>query len=125
MKFRWTMIALLPLLAAACQSVENDDDEGEEQEIALDAVPSAVRAAAVAAVPGFVLEEACTETEDGVLIYCLEGKAKGTEYEVDVAADGRVLEVDAEEEEEEAGEGDDDDDDGEDDEDEDDEEDDD
>lgn len=82
-----------------------DDDE----EIPLDQVPQVVKDAALAAVPGLVLEEAEKETENGVVLYCLEGAAGGKEYEVEVTENGTVVEVEDE--------GDDDDDDDEDDED--------
>lgn len=98
MKYHWMPIVLLPLLAPSCQSLHHDDEE-ETLEIALDQVPAQVRAAANSAVTGFVLEEACTETEDGVLIYCLEGHADGREYEIDISAAGKVLEIESEDEE--------------------------
>lgn len=97
---------LLTILAAAsavhclsCQNLASGADE--EQEIAVSAVPAEVLAAARRAVPGFAVEEACTETEDGVLVYCLEGEANDKEWEVDVAADGKVLEIEGADDEEE------------------------
>ncbi|MDA1260686.1 MAG: PepSY domain-containing protein [Planctomycetota bacterium] len=93
---------VLATLAWGCQNLHHDgDDDGDEHEIALNQVPHNVLAAAVAKVPGFVLEEACTEDEDGVLIYCLEGKANGKEYEIDVTAAGKVMEVESGEDEDE------------------------
>ncbi len=90
----------LAALAFGCQNLhheyDNDEHDGdEEHEIALSQVPQVVKAAALAAVPGLVIEEACTETENGALIYCLEGEANGTDYELEVTADGRVLEVES------------------------------
>lgn len=101
MNYRWMPILLLPLWAPSCQSLHHDDDGDEEREVALDQVPAQVRAAATGAVAGFVIEEACSETEDGELIYCLEGHADGKEYEIDVSASGKVLEVESEDEEDE------------------------
>jgi hypothetical protein len=92
------------------------DDEGEA-EVALDQVPEAVMKAARAAVPGIVIEEAEREVENGVLVYELEGTANGKEYEIEVSADGKVLEI---EEDDEDDDDDDDDDDDEDDDDDDD-----
>ncbi|MFG0330081.1 MAG: PepSY domain-containing protein [Phycisphaerales bacterium] len=71
----------------------DDDDDEDEIEIPLDEVPDHVKDAAIAAVPGIVLEEAEMETEDGVVVYDLEGEVDGVEYEVEVAEDGTVLEV--------------------------------
>jgi hypothetical protein len=68
---------------------QQDDDV----EIPLDQVPEIVRRAALAAVPGIVLEEASLEIEDGVEVYELEGEADGVKYEIEVTADGEVLEI--------------------------------
>jgi uncharacterized membrane protein YkoI len=100
MNYCWMPIVLLPLLAPSCQSLHHEDED-ETQEITLDQVPAQVRAAANSAVTGFVLEQACTETEDGVLIYCLEGHADGKEYEIDISASGKVLEIESEDDEDE------------------------
>ncbi len=62
-------------------------------EIPLDQVPANIKKAAQAALPGLVLEEAERETEDGTVVYSLEGTADGEEYEVEVSAAGKVLEV--------------------------------
>ncbi len=62
-------------------------------EIHLDQVPANIKKAAQAALPGLVLEEAERETEDGTVVYSLEGSADGEEYEVEVSAVGKVLEV--------------------------------
>lgn len=99
--------AALAATAFACQNLHHEGDD-DAQEIALSAVPANVMAAAQGAVPGFVAEEACTEQEDGRLVYCLEGEADGKEVEVDVAADGKVIEVETEDEENEEDEEDDD-----------------
>ena len=100
--------ALLALCGFGCQKLssagaagEAQDDEGEEVEIALSEVPQAAKDAALAAVPGLVLDEAARETEDGETVYCLEGEAGGKEYELEVTADGRVLELESEDEEDE------------------------
>jgi hypothetical protein len=83
-----------------------------DEKISLDAVPRHVKDAALAAVPGLVLERAEREVEKGVVIYDLEGKASGVRYEVEVTAAGKVTEIEKEDDESE---GDDRDDDGKDD----------
>jgi hypothetical protein len=102
--------ALLALAGLGCQKLGSagtagaaQEDEGEEVEISLAEVPQAAKDAALAAVPGLVLEEAARETEDGATIYCLEGEAGGVEYELEVTADGRVLDIESEEEEDDDG----------------------
>ncbi len=78
---------------ASADDEDEDGDEGNEQRIALDQVPAAVKKAAEAAVPGLALKSAETETEQGVLHYCLEGTAAGEKVEVEVSPSGKVLEV--------------------------------
>ena len=116
MKTNWLSGTVL-LLAASCGSVQDvqngssvkastdpvvtggDDEDGEDGDdnevaVALDQVPEAVKKAALAAVPGFVLVSAEKETEEGELRYCLEGTANGESVEVEVnAADSKVVEI--------------------------------
>jgi RNA polymerase sigma-70 factor (ECF subfamily) len=61
--------------------------------IPLDQVPAAVRAAAIRAVPGFVLREADREEENGRIEYGLEGEADGDEVDFDIAPDGTILKM--------------------------------
>ncbi len=83
---------------------DDDDDEDarddDEQAIALDQVPAAIKKAAEAAVPGFVLVSAETETEEGALHYCLEGTAGGESVEVELGTDAKVLEIERGEDDE-------------------------
>jgi len=72
----------------------------EEEEVPLSSVPEVVKAAAATAVPGIVLDEAERETEDGLVVYDLEGEAGGKEYELEITADGTVLDVEVEEDDE-------------------------
>ncbi|MBT8098544.1 MAG: PepSY domain-containing protein [Gammaproteobacteria bacterium] len=64
-----------------------------DKEIPLSEVPDVVMQAALGAVDGIKFKEAEVEEEDGQTVYELEGKANGVEYEVEVSADGEVLEV--------------------------------
>jgi len=90
---------LLPLALAAvlpaCALFE------QEEEIPLADVPPVVMQAAQNAVPGITITEAELEKEDGEMIYELTGEADGQEYEIEIGADGSVLEVEQEEMEEE------------------------
>jgi len=128
-----TLLSLLGL-AAGCDSFQNaagqprterrhalvaDDEDDDEVAVALDRVPAAIRQAAEAAVPGFVLASAVTETESGTPIYSLEGEANGEDVEVEVrTSDARVLKIERGEEDDDdhGDDGDDDDGDGDDDE---------
>ncbi len=71
--------------------------EGEvvtvERGIHVDAVPEAVRAAALKRVPGLVPSKAEKILEKGAVSYELRGKAGGKVYEVKVSESGEVLEV--------------------------------
>ena len=80
----------------------DDDDEDElevEETIALDALPPAVRAAALAAVPGLVITHAEKETEGSDVHYCIHGTAGGDAVEVEVSPDGQKVEVEHDEDE--------------------------
>ena len=69
-------------------------DTGDtEEDIALSAVPASVLSAAQGAVSGITFSSAEREVEDGKTLYALCGTADGKKYEVEVAADGTVVEV--------------------------------
>ncbi len=109
---KWYLLLLAPLVLWSCQASESDPsqaalngegrsaamDEDDEEDIPLADVPSNVLAAAEKAVPGIVFESAERETEDGRLVYGLEGLLNGVRHEVEVAADGTVIEVEQGEE---------------------------
>ncbi|MEE4659660.1 MAG: PepSY domain-containing protein [Halieaceae bacterium] len=90
---------LLPLALAAvlpaCALFEQEED------IPLAEVPPVVMQAAQNAVPGITITEAELEKDDGEMIYELTGEADGQEYEIEIGADGSVLEIEQEEVEEE------------------------
>ena len=85
------------------QAAADDDDEEEETEemIALKDLPEAVRAAALAAVPGLVIKEVEKETEGSEVHYCIHGTAGGEFVEVEVSPDGKVGEIEHGDDEEE------------------------
>jgi hypothetical protein len=80
---------------------DEDEDEGEERDIALNEVPAVVSQAAIAAVPGLVLTGAEIEEENGASIYCLEGTANGETWEVEVSPSGQVLEIEQDDDDDE------------------------
>jgi hypothetical protein len=79
-------------LSALMAESERLDGTGA-REIPLSDVPVAARAAAEGAVPGIRLTEAEVEEEQGRLVYELEGVLDGMEHEIEVTAEGEVLEV--------------------------------
>lgn len=116
----------LGLIGLGCQNMNHshgarmeavEEDEENEQDVALNQVPPAVMKAAQAAVPGLVVTEAEMEVEGKLTTYTLEGTANGTEYKIEVTAEGKLLEVAMyeNEDDEQSGDEDDDDDDEEDD----------
>lgn len=66
-------------------------------------------AAAKAAVDRFVPTSAEQETEDGAVIYDIEGTADGKRFEIEVSAAGRVLDIESgpDDDDEDDGDGDD------------------
>jgi hypothetical protein len=105
-------LALGMLLATGCESnqeaarTDTDDahrvaePEKAEMVIPLDTVPATVMKAGEKAVPGIVFTRVEREYEDGVWVYDMEGTAKGVAYEIEVTADGKVLEIEEEDDDE-------------------------
>lgn len=87
------------------------EPEKAEMVIPLDTVPATVMKAGEKAVPGIVFTRVEREYEDGVWVYDMEGTAKGVAYEIEVTADGKVLEIEEEDDDEDDDDEDDDDDD--------------
>ena len=94
MRLWYFVICLVLTCIVGCASIESGSED--EKEIALSQVPREAVAAAQRAVEGITLTEAEVEEEDGRTVYVLEGMANGTEYEIEVTADGKVLEVEQE-----------------------------
>ncbi|MEQ8955358.1 MAG: PepSY domain-containing protein [Gammaproteobacteria bacterium] len=80
---------LLITSVTACSAIEMEN----EREVAFSEVPEAVLAAARGAVPGITVMEAEMEVEEGRTIYEFEGKVGNRNYEVEVDAEGEVLEI--------------------------------
>ena len=98
MRVWYIVIALALVCLVGCESLESMFEN--EKEIPLSDVPQPAIAAAEGAVEGIALTEAEMEEEDGQTVYVLEGEAAGKEYEIEVTADGEVLEVEEETEDE-------------------------
>ena len=97
----WWLGVWMALWCVACSSSTTRVGDGgspnlkasRDHHLALSELPAAVTSAAIAAVPGLVIESAEQEMEDGVAIYSLEGMANGKAYCVEVSLDGKVLQV--------------------------------
>jgi uncharacterized membrane protein YkoI len=87
----------------------DDEDDEDEEEVTLDEVPAAVKATILANAQGGTIEEIERETEDGQVVYEAEVVINGKEYDIEVAADGKLLEIEEEDEEDDDDDDDDDD----------------
>jgi uncharacterized membrane protein YkoI len=96
MKCSDLLIAALLTCALGCASIQSVFEHEDEKEVPLSQVPVEAVQAAQNAVAGITLTEASVEEEDGQTVYDLEGTANGTEYEIEVTAAGKVLEVEDE-----------------------------
>lgn len=68
----------------------------DEEKVPLDKLPKAVMDAVKARFPGAELKSAAKETEDGKVVYDIELKHNGRKYEMDIAEDGTVIEIEKE-----------------------------
>ena len=94
MKSLTFVIVMVLICTLGCNSLESMFED--EKEIPLSKVPEAAIEAGQQAVENITLTEAEVEEEDGQIVYILEGIADGIEYEIEVTADGKVLEVEQE-----------------------------
>jgi len=81
---------------AAHADEDEDDEDDEERPVALADVPRAVLDAAARVFPGATWLAAVVELEDGVTLYELYGLVDGDEVELEISADGEILEVERE-----------------------------
>ena len=86
--------SILPLpLALALVVAVAAPSRGDEQKIPLGDVPKAVLDAVKAKFPAAELKEAAKEVEDGKTTYELSLKDKGTDVDLAVTAEGKILEI--------------------------------
>ncbi|MBI3832228.1 MAG: sigma-70 family RNA polymerase sigma factor [Planctomycetes bacterium] len=106
------MVAAKPL-AVKAPAAETKSSDAPPKTVAVDAkpapdaaLPPEIKAAAEAALKGFKIAKVEKETKGGKTIYDIEGTADGKRYELEVSAEGKVLEVkeaDEDEDKEDAG----------------------
>lgn len=91
-RLQLTAIALLAsLVVSACSDKSNAVD------IPVTEVPANIVSIVQNALPGISLTEAEKETRDETVIYELKGKLiNGKKYEIEIAADGTIIEVELE-----------------------------
>ena len=76
---------------------KDDDEEDEDgKDIELSGVPAKVKAAVGKKVPGIKLTEAEIKGKGPAVVYELEGRLNGYDYEIKVTKDGKVLKVEKE-----------------------------
>ncbi len=75
--------------------------KGKEVKVKVEDLPGAVSAALDKEAPGAEIEEIEKEEKDGKVVYDVDVKIEGKEFELKIAADGTVLKKEAEEEKEE------------------------
>ncbi len=88
-------MAIVAVMFMGCATIESLFER--EKPIPLSQVPAAALKAAEAAVEGIVLTGAEVEEEDGRPVYEIQGHTKGMEYEIEVTADGRVIDIEKDE----------------------------
>jgi len=78
------------------REVEEEEEEGEhhekEQKVTLDQVPAPVKKTILAETTGGEIKEIELESEHGRAVYEAEYVKDGKKYEIEVSADGKVLE---------------------------------
>ena len=96
MKKTILILTLASICILGCATLESLFED--EKEIPLSQVPAAAMEAAENEVENITITEAEVEEEDGQTVYVLEGIADGVEYEIEVTADGKILEVEQQDE---------------------------
>ena len=90
-----TMLSVILMLVVTATTAAQDSGKADGRQDEAKAIVSKA-AAALKAVKGIVLTEAEKETKGSKVIYELEGRVGGKEYEIKISADGKVLKVEEE-----------------------------
>jgi uncharacterized membrane protein YkoI len=77
---------------------EGDDEEKDEQKVSIDQVPPAVKATIMNEAGKGTVKEIEQETKDGKTVYGADIIVDGKKFEIKVAADGKIIEKQAEDE---------------------------
>jgi uncharacterized membrane protein YkoI len=90
----WLGVSLSVALLLLATVARSDDDK--DKKVPLDKVPKAVKEAIDSRFPGADVNSVEKENEDGKVVYDVELKHKGRKYEMDILADGTVVEIEKE-----------------------------
>lgn len=113
---RFWMASAMAIVLCGGPAVAQDEGGMESEEpVAVEALPQAVRDAIQRYYPGATIEEAVREIENGQVHYEVEVEFGNRELEVELTADGEVIEVEVDGDDAGEDDGDDDEDDGDDD----------
>lgn len=96
MKKRMMMLSVVGLSVVGMVAFVAWAGDEREEEITLDAMPEAARAALLELAGGAMITEAECEQEHGALVYEAEWVADGVEHEAAVTADGALVEMEEE-----------------------------
>jgi hypothetical protein len=107
MRSRNILSLLVALGLAVCTMAVRAEEKKEEKEadevkVKFDDCPAAVKATITKEAEGAKVDTVDKETDDGKTIYEADAKINGTNYEIKVAEDGKLIskKIDAEEDEE-------------------------
>lgn len=89
----WLAMSAVLTLVLLGTAVQADDKDKKEEKIPPDKLPKAVMKAIMGRFPGADITSAEKETEGGKVIFDIELKHKGRNYEMDIKEDGTILEI--------------------------------
>jgi hypothetical protein len=111
MRSHWILVLGASLALAGCANLHGEDKKGEENEgdevkIKFTEAPAAVQATINKESGNAKVETLDKETDDGKTIYEADAMINGTNYEIKVAPDGKLIskKIDNEDEEKKGGE---------------------
>jgi uncharacterized membrane protein YkoI len=90
----WSLVGAVMLLVPLATGVRAADDK--DKKIPLDKVPKPIREAIDGRFPGADVSSVEKETENGKVMFDVELKHQGRKYEMDIAEDGTIIEIEKE-----------------------------
>ena len=96
-------LSLLPACSHLMGEKEKDEGGKDEEKVKIDNVPAAVRTTIDEQTKGGVVEDIAKESEDGKTVYEVDAKMDGKDYEIKIAADGKLISKKLDEDEDEKG----------------------
>ena len=96
-------VGLLSTVVGCSMMNHEKKEEGDEVKVKFSEVPAAVQKTLTDAAGGATIQTVDQETEKGVVIYEADAKIDGKNYEIKVAADGKLISKKIDNEEDEKG----------------------